>query len=203
MTDSFMTLRSTGEGVYKEKGSRFLGFAYRVESKTQIEDHLDQLRKQYHDARHYCYAWILGPDTEESRANDDGEPGHSAGDPILGQIRSRNLTNVLVVVVRYFGGTKLGVSGLIQAYKSASEEALEVASTIKIEIRKQVKITYSYDVTSEVMRVVEKYDIKIANQKFANECILLGQVKISAVEQLKERFELFAKTGISARLSFL
>src|SRR5689334_14470624 len=117
-TYSILTLKSDGKGIYKEKGSKFLGFAYPVSSESEIKERIASLKSEYFDARHHCFAWILGPEKKQFRAFDDGEPNHSAGDPILGQIRSRNLTNVLVVVVRYFGGTKLGVGGLIAAYRA-------------------------------------------------------------------------------------
>jgi uncharacterized YigZ family protein len=122
---SFRTLRAPAEGIYKEKGSKFLAFAYPVETETDTKVILDALRKQYFDARHHCFAYILGADKPRFRAFDDGEPNHSAGDPILGQIRSRELTNVLVVVIRYFGGVKLGMGGLMAAYKAAAENALD------------------------------------------------------------------------------
>ncbi len=200
---SFLTIKSKGEGegLYKEKGSRFLGFSFRVETKDQVEKYLTQLRKDYYDARHHCYAWILGPDKEESRTNDDGEPRHSAGDPILGQIRSRHLTNVLVVVVRYFGGTKLGVSGLIHAYKSAADEALENSKILKIELKKPMKITYAYEATNEIMRLVEELEIEIIKQEFNEECFLSGKIRLSSVEKLKLAFELYTQTGVSAQLS--
>src|SRR6186713_1623645 len=129
--NSFFTITSASQGIYKEKGSKFLSFAYPVQSESDIKEHIAFLKSEYFDARHHCYAWMLGPERNHFRAFDDGEPNHSAGDPILGQIRSKNLTNVLVVVVRYFGGTKLGVGGLISAYKIAAEEALSKAVIIE------------------------------------------------------------------------
>src|SRR5690242_5641679 len=122
---SYQTIEKSSDSIYKEKGSRFLAFARPVSSESDVKKVLESLRKEYFDARHHCFAWILGPEKKLFRAFDDGEPNHSAGDPILGQIRSRNLTNVLVVVVRYFGGTKLGVGGLISAYKTAASDALD------------------------------------------------------------------------------
>ena len=127
----FHTIKDSAEGLYKEKGSKFLAFAFPVTTEDEIKDCQEKIRKKYFDARHHCYAWILGADKSQLRANDDGEPNHSAGDPILGQIRSRDLTDVLVVVVRYFGGTKLGVSGLIQAYRAAAEDALNNTTIIR------------------------------------------------------------------------
>src|SRR5690606_7725476 len=124
MDDGYRTIAQPAEGLYKEKGSKFIALAYPVYTEEEIKDRLAELRKKYYDARHHCYAYMLGADKSRYRANDDGEPNHSAGDPILGQIRSADLSNVLVVVVRYFGGTKLGVSGLITAYKTATADAL-------------------------------------------------------------------------------
>ncbi|HYW95669.1 MAG TPA: YigZ family protein, partial [Bacteroidales bacterium] len=129
--DNYLTIKQRGEGLYKEKGSKFIGFALPVESEDHIKGELESIRKNFHDARHHCYAWRLGPDMELYRANDDGEPGNSAGKPILGQIESRKLTNVLVVVVRYFGGTLLGVGGLINAYRTAASEALDRSVIVK------------------------------------------------------------------------
>ncbi len=123
--DTYYEIKGTGEGLYKSKGSKFFAYAYNVHSEEEIKAHIEALRKQYYDARHHCYAYILHPDKSASRANDDGEPSGTAGKPILNQLLSYNLTNVLVVVVRYFGGTKLGVPGLIEAYKTATKEALD------------------------------------------------------------------------------
>ena len=135
---SYHTLGNTAEGSYKEKGSKFMAFAYPVVSESEIKERLEALRKKYFDARHHCFAYILGADKTRFRAFDDGEPNHSAGDPILGQIRSRDLTNVLVVVVRYFGGVKLGVGGLISAYKAAAEEALNNAIVMERDVTKEL-----------------------------------------------------------------
>ena len=143
MVEAYKTLSKKGEGVYKEKGSKFLAFAYHVENDEAIRDVLEDIKKVYFDARHHCYAYVLGPERKVFRANDDGEPNHSAGDPILGQINSKELTNTLVVVVRYFGGTKLGVSGLITAYRTAAEEALDAAQITTIEIKERAIIHYS------------------------------------------------------------
>ena len=128
MQDSFLTIGQPAEGLYKEKGSKFIGLAFPVKTEDEVKERLEETRKTYYDARHHCYAYILGHEGTQFRANDDGEPNHSAGDPILGQIRSKELTNTLVIVVRYFGGTKLGVSGLINAYKTAAALALDNTS---------------------------------------------------------------------------
>ena len=177
-----MTVYKPGEGDYKEKGSKFLAFAIPVEGEDEIKTNLEILRKKYYDARHHCYAYVLDHEGSRYRANDDGEPAHSAGDPILGQIRSRRLTNVLVVVVRYFGGTKLGVSGLIHAYKTAASEALENAGTKQVEILQKVIIHFSYDLTSDIMALVR--DFTILNQNFTDTCSIEVAVNSSMVENL-------------------
>ncbi|MCP4460188.1 MAG: YigZ family protein, partial [Cytophagales bacterium] len=146
VSDRFFTIQSATSGEYKEKGSKFLAFAFSVSSEAEIKVHLDNLRKEYYDARHHCYAYVLGLENQSFRANDDGEPGHSAGDPILGQIRSFKLTNCLIVVVRYFGGTKLGVGGLVNAYKTAATGALSKSK--KIEIIGRLKIDLKFDYPS-------------------------------------------------------
>ncbi|MEQ9424922.1 MAG: YigZ family protein [Cyclobacteriaceae bacterium] len=175
----YYTIAAPSEGTYKEKGSRFLAFAFPVESEEDVKDQLDGLRKQFYDARHHCYAYILEPDASKYRANDDGEPNHSAGDPILGQIRSQKLTNVLVVVVRYFGGTKLGVSGLINAYKTAAQNAINGAKRLKIIIREPIQIDFPYEKTSVVMRLVDEYQIIIKNQSFTASCLIDGEIQPS------------------------
>ncbi|PLX14682.1 MAG: YigZ family protein, partial [Marinilabiliales bacterium] len=129
--DQYLTISKPSEGLFKDRGSKFLAFAYPVSSEEEIKAFQEQLRSDYHDARHHCYAYMLGPKKENYRANDDGEPSSTAGKPILGQIRSFDLTNILIVVIRYFGGTKLGVGGLINAYKTAAEEALKNAKIIR------------------------------------------------------------------------
>lgn len=198
--DNYLTIADTPEGYYKEKGSKFLAFAYPVNSEEEIKSRLETLRKLYHDARHHCYAYVLGADHAQYRANDDGEPNHSAGDPILGQINSKQLTNTLVVVVRYFGGTKLGVSGLINAYKVAAEEALNKASIVRIEVTRPISVVYAYEVTNEVMRMVSDLEVKINDQHFERDCRLDGEVKISNIRQLKERVQLLIDTGRKIQL---
>lgn len=191
--DTYYTLGGTGEGLYKEKGSKFLGFAFPVQTEEEIQENLDALRKQYHDARHYCYAFVLGTDGAQWRANDDGEPGHSAGDPILGQIRSHNLVNTLVVVIRYFGGTKLGVSGLINAYKTAAAEALDKAPILKKMVQKIYWLHFSYDDTAELMRFLHEEPVEQLDQQYdANTHLKIG-VPFSYHETFEEKFALVRK----------
>lgn len=197
---SFLTLAGPSEGLYKELGSKFLAFAYPVTTEAEIKDRIEHLKKEYFDARHHCYAWVLGKEKNRYRSFDDGEPGHSAGDPILGQIRSKNLTNVLIVVVRYFGGVKLGVGGLIQAYKTAAEEALNNAIIIEYPVTQSIIIKYPYESTAEVMRLVKEFDLHIIHQEFLEECLLHAEVKQKYVDQLTSRAELLKVTG--HRISF-
>src|SRR5688572_4417432 len=146
---AYLTLQAATRGIYKEKGSKFLAFAWPVNTEFEIKEKIDGLRKEYYDARHHCYAWMLGAEKNHFRAFDDGEPNHSAGDPILGQIRSKGITNVLIVVVRYFGGVKLGVGGLINAYKTAAENALNNSAIVEIEISENVNLQFDYLILSD------------------------------------------------------
>jgi len=198
---SYLTIQSATTGSYKEKGSKFLAFAYPVEGEEDIKIKLDQLRKEYFDARHHCYAWMLGPERKHFRANDDGEPNHSAGDPILGQIRSKNITNVLVVVVRYFGGVKLGVGGLIAAYKAAAEEALATAVVLEKVIQSGFRLYYAYAETPEVMRLVKDLDLTILDQQFNDDCLLYGEVSLKRKAELVEKVALLTAMGFSVRLA--
>ena len=195
MTDHFFTIDKAGIGLYKEKGSKFFAFAYPISSLDSISKKLEVLRKEHHGARHHCYAYILGNEAKQFRANDDGEPNHSAGDPILGQIRSLNLTNTLVVVVRYFGGTKLGVSGLIAAYKTASQEALNNTKKIKQFITSSIHISYPYNSTNEVMKLIDKFELTIIDQEFAENCSLEATILISKHSLLLQEIQFLIDTG--------
>jgi len=197
---SYYTIEKPALGFYKEKGSKFHAFAFPVESEVEIKTNLDQLRKEYFDARHHCYAWMLGPDKMKFRAVDDGEPNHSAGDPILGQIRSRDITNVLVVVVRYFGGIKLGVGGLITAYKSSAKDALDHAVIIEKEIEETFSLSFNYTATPEVMRLIKEYHLKILDQRFSSECEMDLSVMLKHKQMFKERITLLNALGITLQL---
>jgi uncharacterized YigZ family protein len=192
---NYQTIERPSEGIYKEKGSRFLAFAYPVDNEGEIKARLQELRKNYFDARHHCFAWMLGPEQKSFRANDDGEPNHSAGDPILGQIRSKNLTNVLVVVVRYFGGVKLGVGGLIAAYKLAAEDALKNATIIEKEVLIPFSIQYDYNATPEVMRMVKDFELQILHQAFEEECVMRGEMALKMKEKFVEKVVLLKALG--------
>lgn len=174
---TFYTISSETQGFYKEKGSKFFAHAFPVNSEAQIRERLDQLRKMYHDARHHCYAYKLGLHQPIIRANDDGEPNHSAGDPILGQIRAFDLTDTLVVVVRYFGGTKLGVGGLVHAYKTAAEDALIKIQKIEVFEKLQFEIVYSYEQTPTVERLIQQFELHDLDRKFEAQCVLEACVR--------------------------
>ena len=176
MSDLFRTIQSPSEGIYKEKGSKFLAFAYSVSTEEEIKERIALLHKQYHDAHHHCFAWRLGANKEHFRVNDDGEPSGSAGKPIFGQIQSHDLTNILIVVVRYFGGTLLGVGGLIRAYRSAASEALQQARIIELKVRKKVKLEFDYEQMNSVMKVLKDMDLEFEDQKFDLTCTLTLKV---------------------------
>lgn len=170
--DSFLTISKESSSLFKDRNSKFHAHAFPVKTEDEIKEYLERLRKQYYDARHHCYAYILGRDQEYFRAVDDGEPNHSAGDPILGQVRSFGLTNCLVVVVRYFGGTKLGVSGLINAYKTAAQLALEDNSIIREYVMRQVKVKFDYPQMNDVMKLVKNHDLILGEQELHLYCLM-------------------------------
>lgn len=200
MQDSYFTINGKSEGFYKEKGSKFLAFAIPVTSEEAVKEALEALKKEYYDARHHCYAYRLGHDGENYRANDDGEPGHSAGDPILGQIKSRELTNTLVVVVRYFGGTKLGVSGLINAYKTAAAAALEANQIKQEDITRSLRFLFPYEEMNEVMKLANELNLKITDQGYDTACTLDAEVIVSKLAQLQSQVDLMQKTGSTLKL---
>lgn len=187
MSDTFRTIASRSEGSYKEKGSKFLSFAFPVKNVDEINQILAQYRKQYYDARHICYAYMLGNAKNEWRANDDGEPSGTAGRPILGQINSFELTNVLVIVVRYFGGILLGTGGLITAYKEASRDALEQAGIVEQTIDEIISIEFDYLLMNEVMRIVKEMSPQILDQSFDNMCAMKLAIRQSDAEKLKSK----------------
>ena len=170
--DTYRTITAPSEGLYKEKGSKFLAFAFPVTSVEEVKVHLDALRKQYFDARHHCYAYILGMHKDAYRANDDGEPSGTGGRPIHGQLLAANLTNTLVVVVRYFGGILLGVSGLANAYKTAARDAILHANIVECTIDIVYRLHFEYALMNEVMRILKEQGITPRNQKFDLDCTL-------------------------------
>lgn len=185
--DTYFTLKGNSEGLYKEKGSKFLAFAYVVFNENDIKQKLDELKKKYYDARHHCYAYVLGNKSEKYRANDDGEPGHSAGDPILGQIRSNELTSTLIVVVRYFGGTKLGIGGLINAYKTAASDAIANNSIEQKLIISELILQFNYDQLNHVMKLVKDYALEIISQKMEISCEMKLGVRLSFEEEVRAK----------------
>lgn len=192
---SYFTISQAATGQYREKGSRFLGFACPVSSEAAIKAQLEAIRKIYFDARHHCYAWILGANGRRMKAYDNGEPHHAAGDPILGQLRSRNLTQVLLVVVRYFGGTKLGIVGLVQAYRLATVATLDNAQIVEIAIARRVALKYPYASTPAVMQMVKELDMIIVGSDFGAACCLSVKVKLSVWENFKDKTVLLKATG--------
>ena len=178
-----------GEGYYTEKRSKFLAFAHHIESVDEVKEIIAVYRRKYYDARHCCYAYMLGPERTEFRANDDGEPSSTAGKPILGQINSAELTDVLIVVVRYYGGVNLGTGGLIVAYRAAAADAI---ANSKIEIRQieeNVKYDFTYPMMNDVMHIVKEIQPKIIDQKFDNTCSITLSVRKSEAELLKSRLK--------------
>ena len=189
MTDTFLTLKNPIEGEYKEKGSKFLAFAFQVRTEEEVKERLDELRRKYYDARHHCYAYQLGQNGELWRANDDGEPNHSAGTPILNQIKSFNVTDILVVVIRYFGGTKLGVSGLINAYKTATQEALQNGEIEEKIITKILSFSFNYLGMNDVMKLIKDYDLEILNQEFTSTCQMKTSVRLAVSEEVETKLK--------------
>ena len=181
---TYLSISKPVAGYFEEKKSRFYAHAFPVNGELEIETLRKGLKGKYPDARHHCYAYRLGLKNQQSKASDDGEPSHSAGDPILGQIRSAGLTQVLVVVVRYFGGTKLGVGGLIKAYKKAANNALEKADFCELYPKKVIIIRYSYSQTSRVERLLLDFDLEVINREFKENCIITLRARESDLDQI-------------------
>ena len=188
--DQYKSITSPVEGpAYKEKGSKFIGFAFPVQHEDEIKDHLNSIRKQHHSARHYCYAYQLGFLDIRSRSNDDGEPSNSAGMPILGQINSAELNNILIIVVRYYGGTKLGVGGLIQAYKTAARQCIEVARTRVHTLRKPYKLEFDYPLLNHVMHIIKENDIEIIDQNMMERCNLTIGIREKQLDETENKLQ--------------
>lgn len=187
MTDEFKTIATTSEGYYTEKRSKFLAFAHHVETIDDIKELLAGYRKKYYDARHVCYAYMLGAERTEYRANDDGEPSSTAGKPILGQINSAELTDILIVVVRYYGGVNLGTSGLIVAYREAAANALAHATIETRQEEEVVTYSFSYPQMNDVMRIVKDMNPRILSQTYDNVCQIELSIRKSEAEQLRNR----------------
>lgn len=188
--DEYKSPKSTlDEVLFKDKGSKFFGYVFPVKDEKEIENALGKLRAKHHKARHFCYAWQLGKTYDSYKVNDDGEPNNSAGMPIYGQLQAFEVTNCLVVVVRYFGGTKLGVGGLISAYKTTAKMALEATKIETYTIDEQIQVNCEYDMMNEVMRLVKEYDLDIVSQELKISCTFIISIRQKDFEQIKQRFE--------------
>ncbi len=200
MKDTYKTItQSTPEVLYKEKNSKFFGYAFPIETEEEAKEHLEEVKKKHYQAGHWCYAWQIGKEEEQRqfRANDDGEPSNSAGMPIYGQLLSFDITNVLVVVVRYFGGTKLGVGGLIQAYKTTAQLALESADITERTIDKNFEIKFDYAQMNIVMRMIKENNLNILKQDLGLDCRIYLSVRLSQAEEIFQKFASIYKVEIN------
>lgn len=186
----YLSIEAPAEALFKDKGSKFLAFVLPFEDKKELKKILENLRKEHHNARHFCFAYRINPKHIKERANDDGEPAHTAGTPILGQLQSKQLLDVLLVVVRYFGGTKLGVPGLINAYKTAAKLAIENAMIAEMEIEEEVKIAFDYAEMNTVMRILKKEDPRIINQNMLARAEMTLKIREDKLAALKAQLEL-------------
>ena len=187
--DTYLTLEAAAEAASRERSSKFLAYAYPVRTEEEIREHLDALRKRHFDATHHCYAWRLGPRGERYRTNDDGEPSGTAGKPILGQLLSAEVTDCLIVVVRYFGGTKLGVPGLIAAYREAAAEALAAATVVERTVDREIRVDFPYMAMNDVMRAIKECRPTVRAQRFDNLCTMRLAIRESCAERLAERLK--------------
>ena len=187
LNDEYRTIKTEGEGYYTEKRSKFLAFAHHVETVEDIKQIIAGYRKKYYDARHVCYAYMLGPERTEFRANDDGEPSSTAGKPILGQINSNELTDILIVVLRYYGGVNLGTSGLIVAYREAAADAIAHSEIETRQVEETITYSFPYPMMNDVMRIVKEMQPRIVSQTYENTCEIRLSIRKSEAEQLKKR----------------
>ncbi|WP_417238176.1 IMPACT family protein [Bizionia sp.] len=202
LKDTYKTISKPSEEVlFKDKNSKFFGYAFPIKHEDDVKEHLDTLKKKHHTAGHWCYAYQTGMDETQIyfRANDDGEPNNSAGMPIYGQIQSYNVTNVLIVVVRYFGGVKLGVGGLIHAYKTTAQMALEASKIVKRTINKQFLIRFDYKNMNKVMRVIKENNLKIVDQTLELDCQIIISVRLKESKKISEKFEAIYEVSIKER----
>ena len=187
--DTYNEVKNCTTGTYKEKGSKFIAYSYPVYSEHEVKEKLKEVKKLEYAARHHCYGYILHADKSAQRVNDDGEPSSTAGKPILGQILSNDLTNVLIIVVRYFGGVKLGVPGLIRSYKTAAAEALLLATMITKRIKEHYEISFKYAHMNDVMRLIKEFDLEVVNTDFQIECKLIFAVPKSKTELVVQAYK--------------
>lgn len=188
-TDTYRTISGQATGQFKDRGSRFIGMVFPVRSEEEIKNQLALLKKEYHDARHHCYAYILGPDKSAYRINDDGEPSGSAGRPIYNTLLSNDLTNVLAVVIRYFGGVKLGVPGLIHAYKTATAEALGGSDIVEKIVYEAYKIDYDYPVMNDIMKIVKEHSVTVIESAFDLKCSITALIRRRDSESVVKSFQ--------------
>ncbi len=186
-TDAYKTIKSPSRGLYKEKGSRFISFAFPVVNTDDSRILIDNSRKDYHDARHHCYAYMLGKERNTWRINDDGEPSGTAGKPILGQINSAGLTNILIIVIRYFGGTLLGVSGLINAYRTSAADAIINAEVIERNLHDFFELTFPYTCMNDVMKILKEEEAGQSGQRFELDCSLITDFRTSGTDRIISR----------------
>jgi len=189
MSDEYRTIEKEATGYFKDKGSKFFAFAFPVTDEEQVKEHIQQLKKEHHSARHHCYAWRIGTEEIATRANDDGEPSSTAGKPILGQLTSYDVTNILVVVVRYFGGTLLGVSGLINAYKSATMDVLNNSEILTKRIENSFELSFEYPLLNTVMQTIKQAELEIVNTDFRESCKLIFKVRKADAQKARQTFE--------------
>ena len=204
MKDTYKSITEASEEViFKDKNSKFYGYAYPIRSEEEVKDLIEELKKKHHQARHWCYAWQLGKEEQEHqfRANDDGEPSNSAGMPIYGQIQSYDVTNILIVVVRYFGGVKLGVGGLINAYKTAAQMALDNSNILKRTIDEIYILKFDYPEMNVVMRIIKEHNLNVIDQKLGLDCEIIFSVRKKDSQNIYEKFEATYKVEIKKRES--
>ena len=195
--DTFRTISGKAEGLYKARGSKFHAFGYPVSSEQETKNIIAEIRKKYHNARHCCYAYRIGTINDISRMNDDGEPANTAGKPVYGQIISNDLTNILIVVVRYFGGTLLGKGGLIKAYKSAAADMLSNAKIIIKTVARLYKISFNYDVMSEVLRILDREKLEQIDNKYDQHCSIITRIKVNKEKNIISRLERIKSVEVS------
>lgn len=188
-SDTYLTIAAPSEGIYTEKRSKFIAMALPVHTVDEVKSMLDTCQKKYYDARHICYAYMLGPERKDYRSNDNGEPSGTAGKPILGQINSHNLTDILVIVVRYFGGIKLGTSGLITAYRAAASEAIGAATVVEKTVDEEVTFFFEYPMMNDVMRIVKEEGPSIVSQGYDTDCSMTLRIRRSLMPRLRQRLE--------------
>lgn len=197
MKDTYKTISKKAEGYFKDKGSKFLAYAWPVKTEEEVKELLAEIKKEHHSARHHCYAWRIGTEEILFRANDDGEPSSTAGKPILGQLQSFDVTNTLIVVVRYFGGTLLGTSGLIGAYRSAAADALSNAKIVTRTIEKRFRLKFTYKEMNDVMQIIKQHNLNIIDTQFEISCSLDFAVRKSEAESIEKIFSDFYGVEIS------